>query len=71
MLDTHRIDLSQLYGGFKPYKSFEEIIKKEYNSWINTDTSSKAKLESMMKKNKELSLDDWIKAFESHGIHPD
>lgn len=41
LLDTHRVDLSRLYGGFKPYKSFEEIIKKEYNSWLTTDSNCK------------------------------
>lgn len=37
LLDKHRTDLSKLYGNFKPYKSFEAIIKKEYNGWITTD----------------------------------
>lgn len=41
LLDKHRQDLTELYGNFAPYKSFEEIIKKEYNSWVSTDSESK------------------------------
>lgn len=33
LLEMHRRDLSKLYGEFPEYKSFVEIIKKEYNGW--------------------------------------
>ncbi len=40
-MEHNKNDLALLYGEFKPYKSFEEIIEKEYNSWINTAADGK------------------------------
>lgn len=37
----------------------------------NTDSSQKQKLEKLIKKNKVLSIDDWILAITSYGIPAD
>lgn len=37
----------------------------------NTDTSQKQKLDKLIKKNKVLSIDDWILAITSYGIPAD
>lgn len=59
-MNQHKNELSKIYGPFKEYKSFDEIIKKEYNSWLSTNTEAKSKLDRLLKKNKVLSLDNWI-----------
>lgn len=60
-----------MFGQFAPYKSFEEIIKKEYNSWVSTDSDSKSKLDKLLKKAKNLSVEDWITAVTAYGIPAD
>ena len=44
IFEGHKQDLSELYGAFGEYKSFESIIKKEYDSWAHTEGAKKAKL---------------------------
>lgn len=75
-----KLDINELYGEFPEYKSFDEIIKMEYERWSITDVSQKQKLERVIKKNKEskeskdkktqelLSIDDWILAITTYGI---
>ena len=50
IFDHHKIDLSQLYGEFPEYKSFEAIITIERNRWIETSTKQKRKLLQYIKK---------------------
>jgi alanyl-tRNA synthetase len=38
IFEYHKKDLEGIYGEFAPYKSFEDIIKMEYERWMNTDT---------------------------------
>ncbi len=71
LFNYHKADLFELYGQFPPYKSFNEIIEIEYERWINTDVSQKQKLDKLLKKNKTLTLDDWIIAITSYGIPAD
>ena len=72
IFEGHKQDLSELYGAFGEYKSFESIIKKEYDSWAHTEGAKKAKLEKLLKKDKgKLSLDNWILAIQSEGIPAD
>ncbi|KRX05303.1 Translation protein, beta-barrel domain [Pseudocohnilembus persalinus] len=71
LMNQHKNELSKIYGPFKEYKSFDEIIKKEYNSWLSTNTEAKSKLDRLLKKNKVLSLDNWILAVTTYGISAD
>jgi hypothetical protein len=33
----HKVDLEGIYGAFKEYRSFDDIIRVEYDRWRNTD----------------------------------
>jgi len=37
IFEAHKTDLLGIYGEFKEYKSFSEIIKVEYERWLHTD----------------------------------
>ena len=75
LFEAHKKDLTQLYGEFPEYKSFNEIIAIEYERWTNTDTGQQKKLvtliEKQNKKKAKLSMDDWINAVISWGIPVD
>lgn len=72
LFQKHKVDLEPIYGAFKEYKSFREIIEVEYERWITTDVKQKEKLQKLLKKNKgTLTLDDWIIATTSWGIPPE
>jgi alanyl-tRNA synthetase len=71
IFEHHKIDLAELYGPQAEYKSFEDIIKMEYERWTNTDEVQKKKLEALIKKKKTLDLDDWIVIMTSWGIPAD
>lgn len=43
----------------------------EYDRWILTDSAQKTKLDKLLKKSKNLSIDDWIVAMTSWGIPAD
>ena len=68
----HKEDLAAVYGPFPDYKSFDSIIRIEYDRWLNTDDATKTKLMKLLsKKNGRLSLDDWILAVTSWGLPAD
>lgn len=69
--ESHKIDLADLYGEFTEYKSFDQIIKMEYERWNTTDDASQVKLKNLLKKKKTLEIDDWILAMTSWGIPAD
>lgn len=71
IFEHHKKDLQDIFGQFKEYKSFKEIIMLEYERWLKTDDSQKTKLEKLLKKNKALTIDDWILAMTSYGIPAD
>ena len=50
LFQSHKKDLSKLYGPFQEYKSFDSIIELEYERWTRTDDSQKSKLEKFTKK---------------------
>ena len=70
--EMHKKDLEGIFGPFPEYKSFDMIIKVEYDRWLNTDAEQGEKLKKLIKKNKNtLTLDDWITAMQSWGIAAD
>ena len=72
IFEKHKEDLYGIYGEFAPYKSFNDIIRVEYERWCNTDEQQKIELQKILKKNKGLlSIDDWILCIQSLGIPPD
>ena len=71
LFKTHLKDLGRMYGPFPDYSSFDEIIKLEYERWLKNDDSQKTKVDKMLKKSKDLTLDDWINAITTHGISAD
>lgn len=62
LFEFHKKDLEDLYGKFPEYKSFNKIIKIEYERFLTTESESKAKLEKMLKKTPILKIKDWITA---------
>jgi alanyl-tRNA synthetase len=72
LFQQHKVDLAALYGEFKEYKSFRQIIEGEYERWLHTDKEQREKLEKLIKKKKgNLELKDWILCVTSWGISPD
>jgi alanyl-tRNA synthetase len=71
VFEAHKKDLEGLYGPFKPYPSFNKIISIEYERWQNTESEQRVKLDKLLKKKKELDIDDWIVAMTSWGIPAD
>ena len=72
IFENHKKDLSGIYGEFPEYKSFEEIIRVEYDRWLTTDDAQSLKLKDLIKKGKgELKIDDWILAIQSYGMSAD
>jgi len=69
---SHKVDLEPIFGQFPEYKSFDQIIKVEYERWMCTDKDQEEKLNKLIKKKKgKLALDDWIVAMQSWGIPAD
>lgn len=61
IFNAHKVDLEGIYGKFKDYKSFDEIIKVEYERWLHTDDVQALNLEKLLKKKGgKLTMDDWI-----------
>lgn len=72
IFSQHQVDLASIYGPFKEYPSFDEIIKVEYDRWMTTDEKQKEKLLKLLQqKQGQLSIDDWIVAMTSWGIPVD
>jgi alanyl-tRNA synthetase len=71
IFEHHKEDLKGLYGEFKPYPSFNNIIRIEFQKWESTDTDQKAKLDKLLKKKAKMDIDDWIVAMTSWGIPAD
>lgn len=73
IFENHKVDLEGIYGKFPEYKSFDEIIRVEYERWLTTDDSQSLNLDKLLKKKKDgkLSIDDWIMAIQSWGISAD
>lgn len=71
IFEKHKEDLEPLYGKFKPYPSFNNIIAIELDKWKNTESEQKVKLDKLLKKKSELTIDDWIIAMTSWGIPAD
>ena len=69
LFEQHKVDLATIYGPFEAYKSFEPIIRLEYERWLTTDKEQKEKVDKLLKKKKgRLELDDWILAVQSYGM---
>jgi alanyl-tRNA synthetase len=72
IFEMHKVDLHGVYGDFPEYKSFNDIIKVEYERWQTTDEAQAKQLEGLLKKKKnKLTIDDWIVCIQSYGIAPD
>ena len=72
LFEFHKKDLEGIYGQFKEYKSFGDIIKVERERWLTTDEAQKKNLEKLLKQKKGvLSIDDWIMCMQSWGIPAD
>ena len=72
IFEQHKKDLEGIFGKFKDYKSFDEIIKVEYDRWRNSDEESVKKLDKIINQRKgKLTIDDWITAMQSFGISCD
>lgn len=72
LFEYHQKDMEGIFGEFKEYKSFNEIIEVEYDRWSNTDEAMKANLLKLLKKRKGvLSLNDWDLCMSSYGIPAD
>lgn len=72
LYNKHKEDLTELYGAFKEYKSFNQIISMEYEKWLTTDSKSSQQLQKILKKTGgTLSIDQWIVAMTSWGIPPE
>lgn len=73
VFQMHKKDLEGVIGAFQEYKSFDDIIKVEWDRWKNTDEVQRKNLEKLLKqrKNGQLTIDDWIVAMQSWGIPAD
>jgi alanyl-tRNA synthetase len=72
IFEHHKLDLQGIYGKFNEYRSFDEIIKVEYERWLTTDDAQAKNLEGLIKKRKgDLTIDDWIVAMQSWGMSAD
>lgn len=72
IFEMHKLDLHGIYGNFAEYKSFDDIIKVEFDRWKNTDDIQRKNLEKVLKQRKgKLTIDDWIVAMQSWGIPAD
>lgn len=71
IFEAHKLDLEPLYGKFKEYSSFEDIMRNEYERWLVTDDVQKKKLKKFEKKKNKLTLEDWETAVTAWGVSPD
>jgi alanyl-tRNA synthetase len=52
IFEMHKKDLAGIYGDFAEYKSFDDIIKVEWDRWKNTDEVQRKNLEKLLKQRK-------------------
>ena len=72
IFEHHKLDLEGIYGEFAEFKSFEDIIRVEYDRWVNQDEEAIKKLQKTIRQRKgELSLEDWIVCMQSYGVPAD
>ena len=72
LIEHHKLDLQGIFGEFKEYRSFGNIIKMEFDRYKHTDSEQKKTLEKVLKKQGgKLSIKDWITAMQSWGIPAD
>lgn len=72
IFEHHKKDLEGVFGAFKEYKSFGDIMKVEYQRWCTTDSKQAADLQALLKKKKnKLVMEDWIMIMTSWGISAD
>lgn len=72
IFEMHKLDFEGIYSAFAEYKSFDDIIKVEYDRWKNTDDIQRKNLEKILNSKKgKLDMDDWIVAMQSWGIPAD
>ena len=48
IFEHHKKDLAGIYGEFKPYNSFREIIEVEYERWLTTDDNQTKQLKQLL-----------------------
>lgn len=61
LFEEHKKDLIKLYGSFKQYTSFRNIIEIEYQRYNSGEAQSDEKLQKLLKKKKgQLDINDWI-----------
>ena len=61
-----------MYGKFETHKSFEDIIKLEYQRFKVTDNDQKIQLKKFLtKNNNKLELKDWFTFITSNGVTPE
>ena len=72
IFDYHKKDMEGIFGEFKEYKSFNQIIMEEHKRWSNTDDVMKTNLKKLLKKKKNvLTLQDWELCMSSYGLPAD
>lgn len=71
LFNYHKKDLEDLYGKFKDYSSFDDIIRLEHKRWEVTDEVQRQKLNKLLQAEKNLSLEHWSIAMTSWGIPAD
>lgn len=71
LFEHHKHDLKELYGEFKEYSSFNEIIQLEIKRWEVTDEVQRQRLTKLQQTEKTLSLEHWAVAMTSWGIPAD
>lgn len=61
IFEMHKLDFQGIYSEFAEYKSFDDIIRVEFDRWKNTDEVQRKNLEKVLKTKKgKLEIDDWI-----------
>lgn len=50
LIEHHKLDLVGIFGEFKEYWSFGNIIKMEFDRYKHTDSEQKKQLEKILKK---------------------
>ena len=71
-IQYHKPDMEGIFGEFREYKSFDQIVRIEWDRYQHTDTEQTKTLQRLIKQRKgQLSTDDFILAMQSWGIPAD